>query len=401
MERWFHDLTESMVRARLHGWQLWERFCRAENITPAVMQSLPNPAVQMVEFIHFMEDSNTPAYRRRDAMPAVTLLFSLLQPYFNFSANAFLTSAIRNTTASVTQHSRYRDIWDLATLLDFIRSETPADQLTWDALMARTAALFMVFVPLRPASMLRLDPATERSTPGAKSIEVQGHDKTDTKKGVTWVAIRQLEESCLCPLTHYRLLKAGAIRRGHQHTLWCTDAGTAFKRTDKILKMLKDLIHAAGVPDRFTGYSIRHATITALYRAKMSEVNVNAYTGHSCNAHTTLNYYYHLDKAWVGSSLAALTAQGVKQPELLEEALQDEVAREEEEEEDGLVEEVGSSLAALTMQATEQPELLEQAVQNEVAWEEKEKENGQVEEEEREGSETGKEKSDRDRKDGK
>jgi hypothetical protein len=32
---------------------------------------------------------------------------------------------------------------------------------------------------------------------------------------------------------------------------------------------------------------------------------VNAYTGHSFNAHTALKYYYKLDKNWAGNLLRA------------------------------------------------------------------------------------------------
>jgi hypothetical protein len=46
--------------------------------------------------------------------------------------------------------------------------------------------------------------------------------------------------------------------------------------------------------------------ITALFQAGFDEKQVYAYTGHSNNTHTALNYYYHLDRAWAGKTLAEL-----------------------------------------------------------------------------------------------
>jgi hypothetical protein len=83
-----------------------------------------------------------------------------------------------------------------------------------------------------------------------------------------------------------------------------------------------------GIPDRFKPYSIRHALITDLYRRGLSESEVNAYTGHSHRSHTTLNYYYHLDKNWVGASIAT----SFPIPESVQRALQldDNLAEEED-----------------------------------------------------------------------
>jgi integrase len=79
-------------------------------------------------------------------------------------------------------------------------------------------------------------------------------------------------------------------------------------RTDPILYRLSKLIHERGIPEGFTGYSIRHAVITALF-GFMKETEVNAFTGHSNNSHTSLKYYYHLDKNWAGKMLADRKAQ--------------------------------------------------------------------------------------------
>ena len=62
----------------------------------------------------------------------------------------------------------------------------------------------------------------------------------------------------------------------------------------------------AGIPPEYTAYSIRHALITALFDMNLSEVDVNAYTGHTNNARTGLTHYFHLDGKWAGTDLAQM-----------------------------------------------------------------------------------------------
>ena len=96
-------------------------------------------------------------------------------------------------------------------------------------------------------------------------------------------------------------------------TLWCSVRGIAYKQACAISRLLKVLLGEAGIPAEYTAYSIRHALITALFDMNLSEVEVNAYTGHSNNAHTALTHYFHLDGKWVGAELAAGTRVPVSQ----------------------------------------------------------------------------------------
>jgi integrase len=210
---------------------------------------------------------------------------------------------------TIKQQSKYRAIWDLGLVLDDIRDGVPVEELPWSDQMARVAFCLMVFIPLRTSALLQLDPSTERTSTIAESIEVATHDKLNTKRGKTFAVIRPLKDKRLCPLRHYLLAKHGAKKKGVTTSLWCSASGKVFTTADPIRKRLCGLIWAAGVPKHYTAYSIRHATISALYKF-MKEVEVNAYTGHSNNSHTTLNYYYHLDRNWAGQSLATMSHSG-------------------------------------------------------------------------------------------
>jgi hypothetical protein len=59
----------------------------------------------------------------------------------------------------------------------------------------------------------------------------------------------------------------------------------------------------------YTAYSIRHALITELFNRGLKEQEVNAYTGHSNNAHTALTNYFHLEENWVGRKLVGAAGE--------------------------------------------------------------------------------------------
>jgi hypothetical protein len=97
-------------------------------------------------------------------------------------------------------------------------------------------------------------------------------------------------------------------------SLWCTEAGALYKQASAISRFLKKFLRLAGIPDEFAGHSIRHSLITWFSNHGWSELQVNAYTGHSNNSHTALDHYFHLDEKWLGKELAKGTFCEVPEP---------------------------------------------------------------------------------------
>jgi hypothetical protein len=175
--------------------------------------------------------------------------------------------------------------------------------------MARSAALFMIFIPCRPVGAWRIDPRLEKWAEDGSSVELLAKEKTNFGKGSTALLIRKGTIPNLCPLVAYRVLRRKAIAKGLVGTLWGSKSGTPYKQAAALSRLLKDLLKAAGIPLMYTAYSIRHALITALFNMGLKEQEVNAYTGHSNNAHTALTNYFHLDENWVGRSLVGVAAE--------------------------------------------------------------------------------------------
>jgi hypothetical protein len=253
-----------------------------------------------------------------------------------------LRDSIRAALADVVRPSKYREIWRLEIVLDYIRGGPPSEQLAWVDLMERAALLFMIFIPCRPVGMLRMHAAESRFSSDGSSIEVPTKEKTNSGKGSTILLIRKGPVSNLCAVNVFTRLKTGAIARGVTDSLWCSDKGMAFKQSSAISKLLKGGLKKAGVSVSFPAYSIRHALITYLFDQGLSEIEVNAFTGHSNNSHTALTHYFHLDKKWMGSQIALATM--VKDP-VIERviAADNKIGREEEGEEQGPTEPEGMS----------------------------------------------------------
>jgi site-specific recombinase XerD len=108
--------------------------------------------------------------------------------------------------------------------------------------------------------------------------------------------LRDDEIEILSPRFWFNFLHNKALQRGITDAFFVSETGQAYTRSDSISRALKQLLADAGIPGTYLPYSIRHALITYLYELGFSEIQVNAYTGRSPNYHTTIRFYYHLDK---------------------------------------------------------------------------------------------------------
>jgi hypothetical protein len=173
----------------------------------------------------------------------------------------------------------------------------------------------------------------EKWAEDGNSVEVPTREKTNHGKGQTVLVIRRCSVANWCPLTCYLLLKEQARARGVWNSLWCTEQGELYTQPSVISREVKAVMVKAGIDRHFPTYSARHALITFLLRLGFSEVEVNAYTGHSNNSHTALSHYFHLDGNWAGRKIVQEALKVV--PEKAEEIIErdNRVQREEEGEE--------------------------------------------------------------------
>jgi integrase len=196
--------------------------------------------------------------------------------------------------------ARYREIWNLTDLFSYIRKGPRSDQLSLKQLRRRLAFLLMTLVPCRPVAIWKMEVEGEKWAEDGNSVEVPTKEKTNHGRQGTVLVIRKCEVENWCPLTCYKLARATAARDGVPNMLWYTEQGKPYKQASVISREVKSLMVEGRIDRSFPAYSARHALITLLIKLGFTEVEVNAFTGHSNNSHTALNHYFHLDGNWAG-----------------------------------------------------------------------------------------------------
>jgi hypothetical protein len=310
---WFEVKGESIRRKRLHGWRLWQAFSVENEVWPERLGRLENPAMTISLFVKASDEMNTPFYLIRESMTAIRELLEIANPnlLLLLKDSLLIKQSLRGAMTGVVRGTKYRTIWKLEVMLQYVARGQPTEKLGWKDLMARAAFLFMVFIPCRPVGMWRMDVTGEKWAEDESWVEVPAREKTNHGKEVTILVIRKGNIPNLCPLKAYRLLKSGAKQRGLRGALWCSELGVPYKQPSFISQLIKALLTAAGVPAHFPAYSVRHALITLLFALGWSEIQVNAFTGHSNNSHTALNHYFHLDEKWLGKEIERAVPQEV------------------------------------------------------------------------------------------
>jgi hypothetical protein len=218
-------------------------------------------------------------------------------------------------------------------LLGHIVKRKSPDGMSWKEQMGIAAAVFMVFIPCRTIALIRIDPRTATEHPVEKALTVMSKEKTDFGRGQT-VFLRDDDIRILSPRFWFNFLRDRARRLGTQTALFVSDKGQPYMKSDAIGKALKQLLHDVGIPDYYKPYSIRHALITYLYELGYSETQVNAYTGHSPNYHTTIRFYYHLDMNAIGKKITELVEIPEKAQRTIEADEEEEDNNQDEGEED-------------------------------------------------------------------
>ena len=306
---WFAWKTPSARKARLHGWRLGYCYFVENGLTASDMAACTNPAILVADFVVSLDLQQVKDYRIAEAKLAVQELFETIRPG---SARVILESPVLRSimisiSAKVKRASRYLDIWPLGQLLDFIQRGPPSESLGYRDLAARTAAILMIFVPCRPVAMIRMDCSKWRWREQEGVLIVPAKEKTDRGRGWTELVVRRLDVAEFCPYRHLTLLLKRAAELGCVSAPFCSDRGVAYITSAPISRLLKRILLAAGIGAQYPAYSIRHALITALFDAGLSEAEVNAYTGHSNNAHVAATNYLHLNKSWIGRCIANRT----------------------------------------------------------------------------------------------
>jgi hypothetical protein len=312
MHKWFLGASQSFRSSRLRGWRAWILFCGASGVTLDDMRTHESPEELFGDFLAWADEpeNDVADHVKREAAPAEQELFDVLRRDVKLTGYSLVRTLQRNLNTRIKAAPKNTMIWPISIFTQYARECPDPEKQPWPDLMGLSAAVLSVFLPCRPIALIRMDVAAARTRLSDGSLIVPTQEKTDSGRGRTELIIRSAPESRLSPRYYYDLLIGRARGLGVYDALFCSEKGRKYKRSDCIGKALKRLLLRMGVKG-FTGYSFRHSTIQALFDAGLDEKEVNAYTGHSNNAHTAVNYYFHLDKAWAGERIRTAPSERV------------------------------------------------------------------------------------------
>jgi hypothetical protein len=222
LEWWFTSRTEFVAEA---AWvEVVAGLLRGERDSAGGDERFSNPGMEAACFIQAMSQMGTPFHLIKEGLTAVKELFDAVAPWalLLLKESMMVKQAILAATTEMVRGTKYRDIWELTVVMEFVRKGSPPEELPLKKLKGRSAFLFMVLLPCRPVGML-MDVSREKWAEDGESLEVPTKEKTNHGKGETVLIIRRCKVANWCPLTCYKPLREQAAERGAPNALWCTE----------------------------------------------------------------------------------------------------------------------------------------------------------------------------------
>jgi integrase len=241
-----------------------------------------------------MSQANIKPYIRLMAKSAAIFLLEQLKNVEDLGKDRMIMEFIASTASSIKAKPRYTTIWDLNILLDFIRKSPPLHGQSMNELIPRVVALLMIFAMVRPVEIFRMAVSEIVIEEDGSQWTIPTHRKTD--RGV------EMPDKAICPVCYLEELRHRAYDESLPLFHW--DNGVSTNSAVPIYNALAKLLATAGIPSKFTSYSIRHAAITKLYSMGHTPTKVNTFTWHSQRADTSSRFYLHQVDQWLGFDLA-------------------------------------------------------------------------------------------------
>jgi hypothetical protein len=96
-------------------------------VHPEGMKGFSNPGMEVTYFIQALGQMSTPFYLIKEALTAVKELFEVVAPWALLLLNKsiMVRQAILAAKTGMVRGAKYRDIWDLTVVIEFVRKGPP------------------------------------------------------------------------------------------------------------------------------------------------------------------------------------------------------------------------------------------------------------------------------------
>jgi hypothetical protein len=130
--------------------------------------------------------------------------------------------------------------------------------------------------------------------------------------------IQCVDDVRICPVeATLRWLARRKTLEGVPSTFLVSKGGKPVTNSQLLSPAVKSVFNAAHIPLRYAPYTIKHASISALYGLGFPNSEINLFTGHSELADTTARFYLKSFGEWPGKKLAAKTLLEESEPHVV------------------------------------------------------------------------------------
>ncbi|KAA6382450.1 MAG: hypothetical protein EZS28_022022, partial [Streblomastix strix] len=183
--------------------------------------------------------------------------------------------------------AKYPTTWNLQILFDYIQttkfSKIEEKQQVAMALVVAFSAARMTELVLMKISEMQI----MRNQISVKTQTSKGKNKIDHT-----ITFKQ-RTGLICPVRALRVwLDERRSLKLQSDSLWWNFSKNNTPTADNCKHMLTEIIRKAGVPEKYSGPTIRHAMMTKLRACGATQAEVNAYTRHSVTFNVVDAYYF-------------------------------------------------------------------------------------------------------------
>jgi hypothetical protein len=210
----------------------------------------------------------------------------------------------RNIRKEKPREAKYKEVFDITLLLNQYRRMGENTALSDGDLRAKVGTMLMLYIMLRPVDMLRMDMSA--------MVEVEGglHFSAVIKNAPEYseCVLASISEKAICPVAAVLELwrRVNAHSKGKKG-LFFDDIYDQPLNKYNLERDMERLMLFAGVPQHYTPYSIKHASMTFLIAAGVDETWVNRNARLSRRTSTAVRHYF-VGQACKRASQAIATA---------------------------------------------------------------------------------------------
>jgi site-specific recombinase XerD len=200
----------------------------------------------------------------------------------------------------------YDDMWEIDDLIDMIRKSFGVNTRLSDAeLQTKAMILLMIYSACRLAEISRVTPP---DTQPEKDSFVAHTIMKQKQAFIQPLRVYALPDWKVCPV---RALKAWSVRRQRlhppQHVFFFNLRTHRHVKQTAVSTAFRAWMTRAKVPDRFKGYSVKHAVITKLFRLGVPEEQIISFGRWKAGSSVPRTYYYiaATKREWPGGKILA------------------------------------------------------------------------------------------------